>query len=71
MSQLTNAKSLYILDASSMMKYLKTSPTGELKCYTCGMEIHIGDSVMATQMRKTIRGKLRHEICARRVGLID
>ena len=42
----------------------------DITCYTCGLKIKINDSVVTKKGAK--QGKLiRHESCARRVGLID
>jgi len=48
----------------------KTKGSKEL-CQTCGIKIKIGDSVV-TKIGNMRRSKpIRHESCARRVGVID
>jgi hypothetical protein len=45
-----------------------------LACYDCGQAIVIGDKVVSTTKIRTRTGtnayKIRHERCARRVGLL-
>jgi len=48
--------------------YRKTKGSA-LICYTCGKECKIGESVFTKQASGTTR-KIRHEDCARKVGLI-
>ena len=39
-------------------------------CYTCGKEIMVGD-VAVTRVRHNVHNGIRHEECARRVGIIE
>ncbi len=50
---------------------MRTTRGSKIKCQTCSKLIKIGDSVVTKKHATSHHSMIRHESCARRVGLID
>lgn len=56
-----------VLGNQAHSRYLNRD--GGVRCVTCGKELKIGDKIVSKKAIRS-RRRLRHEVCAKKVGLI-
>lgn len=66
--RVTVSKAIYFATKTTITKY--ADENGKLKCYTCTLEIKIGDKIFTKRATHAGAHSIRHYDCAERVGLI-